>query len=437
MALNWTPEVIVNVIVGIISFSSVVLTFSLFRQKKIRSVLYIRLVIFLLAVYSILESLSDLLLLESLAIMGLIVLFPLAFFTIIAINYVIKDSFFSRGLIIFSAVGSVLIGLTLQYDSFKLVTDDIYIYIANIGYAFVAENFFFGILGGYMIYWAIKTYMNAPFLIKKEASIFFFGLFLAMGVGIILNMLIIFSRIIVIYSIIIAISGAIIFLFAIEREPKLLYILPFIVYRIIVKDKDGYPLYDHDWSDSNINETLFSGFINAVQHMSEEVLDIGGLLDINLEKGMMILHHSRDITVGLVASKSSKMLRESLLNFSKDFETKFQRELKKSIRDMDAYKAAYELIEKHFSNFPYRIFKNKTQPLLINAGKFSQIPKELDNKIREVFKDEKEYEFIKSELLKVPLNTYSEFKDLYDDLEKEMKQLSKTKMNYLDSDEEN
>lgn len=70
-------------------------------------------------------------------------------------------------------------------------------------------------------------------------------------------------------------------------------------------------------------------------------------------------------------------------------------------------------------------------------GKFSQIPKELDNKIREVFKDEKEYEFIKSELLKVPLNTYSEFKDLYDDLEKEMKQLSKTKMNYLDSDEEN
>jgi hypothetical protein len=120
--------------------------------------------------------------------------------------------------------------------------------------------------------------------------------------------------------------------------------------------------------------------------MSKEVMDVGGLLDINMEKGIMILHHSRNITVGLIASKSSKLLRESLLKFSMDFETKFKFELNQSIKEMNAYSGACELIEKYFSNFPYRIFTNKKQPLLL-SGKFTQIPKELDERIKTTFPD--------------------------------------------------
>lgn len=436
MVLNWTPEVIVNAIAGIACFLAVILTFLLSREKRITSVLYLRIVIFLIGFYSFFEALSDLFLIIPLALISYVSSFPLAFFTIITINYIVKDSYFSRGLVIFSVIGTMFLSLSIQYESFQVVTNDIYIYISNIGWGFIGEIFFFGTFGGYFFYWGIKTYVNAPFLIKKEALIFFIGVFFSLGIAIILNVMLVFSRYFVIYSVIIGFIGLLVFLYLIEKEPKLLYILPFVVNRIIVKDQEGYPLYDHDWSDSNINETLFSGFINAVQHMSKEIMDAGGLLDINMEEGMMILHHSKYITVGLVASKSSKMLRESLVNFSKEFESKFKRELFLEIRDMEAYASAYELIEKYFSNFPYRIFKSKKQPLMI-SGELSQIPKELDNKIRNIFPDDKEYEFIKSELMKVPLTTYSEFKELYEDLQKEMKLISKNEMNLLDSTEEN
>jgi len=124
----------------------------------------------------------------------------------------------------------------------------------------------------------------------------------------------------IIFSDLSIVIGGIIIIFSVLREPKLLYILPFTIHRIVIKDRNGHPLYDHDWSETNISEAIFTGFLNAVQLMSEEVMHIGGLLDINLEEGILILKESKNITVGLVASKSSKLLRGSLIKFTNDFE---------------------------------------------------------------------------------------------------------------------
>jgi hypothetical protein len=149
-------------------------------------------------------------------------------------------------------------------------------------------------------------------------------------------------------------------------------------------------------------------------------------------RGILILHHSKHITVGLVATKSSKLLRDSLIKFTKDFEKKFARKLKQSINEMNEYRTAYELIEKYFSNFPYRIFKNTKQPFLL-SGKFIKFPKELDNKIKNNFPNQEEYEFIKSELIKAPPGTFQEFEKLYNELDEELKKLSGEEKEFLDS----
>jgi len=222
---------------------------------------------------------------------------------------------------------------------------------------------------------------------------------------------------------------------AIYMEPKILYILPFSVYRIFVKDRDGNPLFDHDWSESEIGEPIFTGFINAVQLMSQEVMNIGGLLSIDLTEGILILKESEYITIGLVSSKSSKLLRDSLIGFSKDFEEKFQSKLKKSITDKKEYMAAYELIEKYFSNFPSKLIKSKKQPLLL-AGKYAKIPLELENKLRKIFPDEEEYEAIKTELIKSPLSFTSGFTKLYNELKDEIEKISDEERKYLDENSE-
>jgi len=176
-------------------------------------------------------------------------------------------------------------------------------------------------------------------------------------------------------------------------------------------------------------------FINAVQLMSDEVMNIGGLLSIDLTEGILILNESEYITVGLVASKSSKLLRDSLIGFSKDFQIKFKRELKKSIRDKKEYTTAYELIDKYFSNFPSKLIKSRKQPLLL-TGKYVKIPLELENKLRIIFPDEEEYEAIKTELIKSPLSFTSGFTKLYNELKDEIEKISDEEMKYLDENSE-
>ncbi|MBD3197592.1 MAG: hypothetical protein GF317_21235, partial [Candidatus Lokiarchaeota archaeon] len=313
MEINWTPEVLANGIAATIVFLAVIIVFALSERKKLKSLLYFRLVFFFVGLYSIFEALSDLFLFKPIAIIGVMLLFPTAVFAIIAINYVVKDTYFSYTLLFLIAIGPVLLLLTVDLNAFVLYTGDPYTYISSTQWPLFTELFFTTFFGFSIFYWALKTYLNAPFLIKKDALIFLIGVFLAGVIAIILNIFTIFSRIFVIIALAFADIGTLIILYMVEREPKLFYILPFVVHRILVKDNNGFPLYDHDWSKSDIDEVLFSGFINAVQHMSNEIMDIGGLLDINLERGILILHHSKYITVGLVATKSSKLLRDSLM----------------------------------------------------------------------------------------------------------------------------
>ncbi|KKM64469.1 hypothetical protein LCGC14_0851670 [marine sediment metagenome] len=59
------------------------------------------------------------------------------------------------------------------------------------------------------------------------------------------------------------------------KNVKILYVLPYPIYRISVRDHKGNLLYDHDWSESSISETAFSGFLNAIEIMIEEIMQMG------------------------------------------------------------------------------------------------------------------------------------------------------------------
>jgi hypothetical protein len=163
---------------------------------------------------------------------------------------------------------------------------------------------------------------------------------------------------------------------------------------------------------------VFTGFINAVQLMSEEVIHAGRLLDITLQEGILIVYNSKFITVGLVASKSSTLLRDCVRNFTHDFEEQFEFLLKSSDIDMKKYEPAYALIDKHFSNFPYRIIPDKHHPLLLSVKK-SKIPLQIDDKYYEIFKKDEEIEKIKAELIRFPVSSHDDFLKLYDELKDE------------------
>ncbi|MFX1575022.1 MAG: hypothetical protein ACFFB0_19970 [Promethearchaeota archaeon] len=418
MVLNWNIEVIVDFIIAFGVLINTIVTYFMPKSQKITSLLYIRLSIFGMAVFMAMDGLSFLFVSELLARITGIVLFPTTIFMIIGINYTIREIFYSKGLIICFGLGMLFIYLAFQPRVAKSNLETGYVRMSWVGAFNILGIMFTAIMALYLFYWGLKTWLNAPVLIKKEASIFFLGIIVASPLAMIFYLFYLLEPVFILVSDFAIIIGIVIFLLAILREPKLLYILPFTVYRISVKDREGFPLFDHDWSKSNINDIIFTGFLNAVQLMSEEVMNIGGLLDINLEEGILVVRESKLITVGLVASKSSKLLSESVVKFANDFEKKFEKELKKSIKDMSQYEDAFELIEKYFSNFPYKIIKSKKQPLIL-TGKFARIPLEIENKLKSIFTDEQEYEFIKTELQRSPYYFSKQFLSLYDELKKE------------------
>ncbi len=432
MTLNWNPQAIIEIIVGIIVMVAGILTYFEPKTKKIKSLFFIRLGIIFMSLFFLVSSIAILYLNTIIYRIGVLMLLPTSVFFIIGINYIIKETFNSITLIIAFCLGILYCYLALNPNSVIIKMQFGFLNLDMRGLFEVIGDFITVLLGVEVFYWGLKTWLNTPFLIKKEAFIFFIGLLFISVITLIIYSFYYWDPIFILFSDISLGIGILIFIIAIMVEPKLLYILPFTIHRIIVKDKEGFPLYDHDWSESNINETIFSGFLNAVQLMSKEVMDIGGLLDINLEEGMLILRESELITVGLVASKSSKLLRDSVIKFTHDFEENFQRELKLSIKDMDQYEGAYELIEKYFSNFPYKIIKNKKHPLLL-TGKFANIPLELDNKLKKIFTNEEEYEAIITELLKSPVSVYSEFLNLYDELIDETDKMEGKEPKYLNT----
>ncbi len=435
MALNWNIEVIVDFIVSLVILINMIVTYFTSKSQKITSLLYIRLSIFGMCIFMAMDGLSFLFVSEMLARITGIILFPTTIFLIIGINYTIRETFYSKGLIMCFGLGALFTYLTFQPGVAKPSLETGYLRMNWTGAFNILAIVFTALMALYLFYWGLKTWVNAPVLIKKEASIFFLGIIIASPVGMVFYFLYLMEPVFILASDFSMIIGILIFLIAILREPKLLYILPFTVYRISVKDREGFPLFDHDWSKSNISDTIFTGFLNAVQLMSEEVMNIGGLLDINLEEGILILRESKLITVGLVASKSSKLLSESVVKFTNDFEIKFEKELRKSVKNMSQYEDAFELIEKYFSNFPYKILKSKKQPLLL-AGKYARIPLEIENKLKTIFTDEKEYEFIKTELQRSPFYFTKGFLSLYDEVKKE-ERISGEELKYLDTEVSN
>ena len=145
------------------------------------------------------------------------------------------------------------------------------------------------------------------------------------------------------------------------------------------------------------------------------------IFDLNLKEGMVILYKSEYTTTGLIVSKSSKILRDLIEKFSKEFEKRFLNELKESESEKSKFEIGNELVEDYFSVFPSRIIGNKKQQLFF-SNEYLKIPADINNKLLEIIKDEKEYEFIKCELQRSPEKVSKEFFSLYNELKKEIEE---------------
>jgi hypothetical protein len=399
------------------------------KVRTLRSLHFFRIALLTFALMIFLETLSDIFLNRFLALMSVFMLIPFNLLLIMGINYIEKETIFSNNLLIILSLTPLFLYLGFQPSSITLleveghssfIWDGIFAIYAEV---FILTAVIYTFRLGY------ETWKNAPLLIKEEAIFFFLGSILIFPISILFYIFSLFDRIFLVFSNFILITGFLIIITTISLEPKLLYILPFSIHRILVKNKFGRPLFDHAWGQSDVNSLIFTGFLNATQKMGQEIIKLGGILDIHLKKGILIIYEAHYTSVGLIASKSSQLLRACLINFSKDFEEKFEKLLKLKIIDQKAYESAYELLERYFSNFSHTIIHNKKQPLILSQN--LTLPPQYDSKFKGIFSDLNKYPEISIDIQKSSKSIIPGFLILYKTIQKEISKITDKKQGIL------
>ncbi len=203
----------------------------------------------------------------------------------------------------------------------------------------------------FLFIFLIQSTLKAPKYLKRIAitltittvvlgslSLIFSGIFL--GIGFFLS------------GIYAAIMNLIL-VFVLVKNPELLYILPYKVHRLmVIHSKTGISIYDHQFSVSEIDRDLLAGLLSALKQMSLEVLKHGELEEIKFSQGILIFVKAPRITIGLITSKSSKYLRDSLKKFALAFENRYSKILIQNAIDLNQFESAIELIEFFFGNIP-------------------------------------------------------------------------------------
>lgn len=205
--------------------------------------------------------------------------------------------------------------------------------------------------------WSFITWRKVPLEFKRSATWLLFGstlfsiitvLMYAMGGLIkIFNSLAFFTNGI----------GAFITIIVILKDPKIIYILPFTAYRVLVVDtNEGIALYKYDWADiGEVEENIFSMVLQAVGKVLDEILKKGEVREIQMDRAVLLIQHDKNYPIAsvLVTSKSTKSLRSGLRKFNDQFILKYYHK-NVDVHEVSKFREANILVHKIFDFVPER-----------------------------------------------------------------------------------
>ncbi|MBD3405400.1 MAG: hypothetical protein GF411_04575 [Candidatus Lokiarchaeota archaeon] len=112
---------------------------------------------------------------------------------------------------------------------------------------------------------------------------------------------------------------------AYARSRRIAFLQPQRVYKLIVVNNAGLPVYSFDFIESSkqIDESLISGGISAVSSMLGEVLGATDIQSISFESHKMMIRTFTKFSVVLFAERESAFLLKAIDDFGSQFEVQF------------------------------------------------------------------------------------------------------------------
>lgn len=330
------------------------LLFFQYRHQKNQFVIYFGFTWFFLMLWTLIQALAYVFDSAILFRIHILTLIPSGLFEILALDAISRESIDRMKIIIITGISTVIFANLFNNDAIHTIVTinheisftprlDIIIEVGILAY-------FIGMLYIYNMGLICK---NAPQKLKKGAIFNLIGAIL-LGLGIPTIAALELDKILFPgLDGLIGGIGAMFCAISFYRYPQLAFILPFKTSQIrIMNLKSGMYLYIHKWEEikDDANDGVFSGLLHAISAILNETLHQGNVKEIHLDNGILLLQKCTDpnIVVVLIASKSSKILRVALEQFSNEFNKQFPDCSLDTTGKIDQYKKTDELVRKIF-----------------------------------------------------------------------------------------
>lgn len=332
------------------------LFFYQFIKRRERFILLMTLSWFFWALFIIISLLSIFYTSVALVKLGGVLMVPVAFSLFLFIDSISRESVDPKKLVIITAASMAYLIIHLTPGSIIFIRfPNGHLYFNATAADFLTYSSLMLLIEGNSIFFLAKIYHNAPKNLKYYASIGFYSQILAgciFGISGALNLETLVPGI----SYLILGFGTLPLSIVFLKKPQMAFVLPFKALRLMVIETHiGIPLFTHIWNvkEDSVSEGLFSGMLQGISLILNESVKRGNVREIHLEQAVLLMQRSEKFTVAcvLVATKSSRSLRQALDAFADKFFKKFSPFFSEP-SNIDNFETASDLIKDYFSFIP-------------------------------------------------------------------------------------
>ncbi len=220
------------------------------------------------------------------------------------------------------------------------------------------------LVGFQLTFWFYKIWRYAPPELKKKALELFVSNFIFYSCILFMFISGLWLILPINYLIAMGIMGIVIY--TIYREPKLINILSFSIYRItIVSNHSGSPLFNLAWNLKHIKlgeeQQILAKWLPILQQLSLKFSKSLIVEEIKIGKDVLLFSHGNYVTITLISRNSTLVLRESLEHFVRAFELKFEFYLRNNVIETQVFETTTDLLYEFFPiGMPSQISQDKS-----------------------------------------------------------------------------
>ena len=355
MVLNWTIGVIITFFSLIPSILASVLTSIQYFKDKYSHLKYLSGIWICLTIWIFFQAVSDLLLSIPIHIIGFYSLIVVIYFANLFVDSITRDSIDVMKMVIVTISSSTILILSFLPNAVIIKRDGTTQYATFTGNFRIAALIQVTLFILIITYGNLKVFLHTPKHLKFYSFLNLFGTYLY-GIQ---PLWIQFTHLEDIFPGIVNFSmaiGTLVISLVIINQPKLAYILPLKVYRILIMDtKSGIILFKHDWNElkAEASEEIFSCMIQAISIMFDQTINKGKVRNIKFDEAVLTLNISMKTPIAciIISSSISKTLRNSFSNFSKEVFHDYE-DLKENSLLKQNYEKGKIVLENYFPFVP-------------------------------------------------------------------------------------